>query len=97
MPLIPGSLVAGRSTASASARLILSSAAANRADPDESPRNSLGIVARFFFFFFEKLLAVAFQWLGMARGGLLWLFWARGGSAFCLRCQSKAIFTTRAF
>ena len=37
MPLIPGSLIACRSTASASARLILSSAAASRADPDESP------------------------------------------------------------
>ena len=39
MPRIPGSLVACRSTASASARVILSSAAANRADPDESPFN----------------------------------------------------------
>ena len=37
MPLTPGSLVACRSTASASARLILSWAAANRADPTGSP------------------------------------------------------------
>ena len=39
VPVIPGSLVACRSTASSSARLILSSAAASRADPDESPSN----------------------------------------------------------
>ena len=30
-----------------------------------------GMVARFFFF--EMWLAVAFQWLGVARGGFLWL------------------------
>ena len=46
MPLIPGSLVACSSTASASARLILSSAAASRADPDESPFNRASILLR---------------------------------------------------
>ena len=39
MPLTPGSLAACLSTASASARSILSSAAASRADPAESPFN----------------------------------------------------------
>ena len=46
MPLVSGSLVAYRSTASASARFILSSAAASRADPHESPFNRLSIVLR---------------------------------------------------
>ena len=44
MPLVPGSLVACRATASASARLILSSAADNQSDRDESPLNSASIV-----------------------------------------------------
>ena len=41
MFLIPGSLVTCRSTASASARLILSSAASSRVDPDESLQQGL--------------------------------------------------------
>ena len=46
MPLTPGSLVVCCSTASASARLVLSSAAACRADPDESPPNRASILLR---------------------------------------------------
>ena len=46
MPLTPGSLVACRSTASGSARLILSSAAASRVDPAESPCNRLSVLFR---------------------------------------------------
>ena len=46
MPLVPGSLVACLSTASASARLILSAAAASRADPDEPLLNVASILVR---------------------------------------------------
>ena len=46
MPLTPGSLAACLSTASACARLILSSAAANRAAPVESPFNKPSILFR---------------------------------------------------
>ena len=46
MPRIPGSFTACRSTASASARLILSSAPASRAAPIESPFDSPSILLR---------------------------------------------------
>ena len=46
MPLVPGSLVASRSTAPASARFICSSAAASRVDPDELPPNRASILLR---------------------------------------------------
>ena len=50
------------------------------------------------FLFCKKWLAVASQWLGVARGGLLWLFFlaVSGSALFLLRCLSQNIQNSRA-